>query len=86
MKLVEWRLKVEPRLERVRNFYGAVYVDEDYDTGLQQDYRTLTHGGIVHGMQNMGEGYREEPVTYYGRHTGVGRALESLKGTPVCLP
>lgn len=72
--------KVEPRLERVRNFYGTVHVDEDYDTGLENEYRTLTHGGIVHGMQNLGDLYREEPVTYYGRHTGIGRALGRLAG------
>jgi len=70
--------RVEDRLERVRNFYGTVYVDEDYDTGLENEYRTLTHGGIVHGMQNLGAQYREEPVTYYGRHTGIGKALERL--------
>jgi SAM-dependent methyltransferase len=73
-------LRVEDRLERVRNFYGTVYVDEDYDTGLENEYRTLTHGGIVHGMQNLGNLYREEPVTYYGRHTGIGRALGRLAG------
>lgn len=78
--LAEKTTKVEPRLERVRNFYGTVHVDEDYDTGLENEYRTLTHGGIVHGMQNLGDLYREEPVTYYGRHTGIGRALGRLAG------
>ena len=80
--LVKETIKVEPRLERVRNFYGTVYVDEDYDTGLQNEYRTLTHGGIVHGMQNLGDLYREEPVTYYGRHTGIGQALGRLSDRP----
>ena len=76
--LAEKTTKVEPRLERVRNFYGTVHVDEDYDTGLENEYRTLTHGGIIHGMQNLGDLYRQEPVTYYGRHTGIGRALGRL--------
>ncbi|MEN3940050.1 fused MFS/spermidine synthase [Prosthecobacter sp. SYSU 5D2] len=71
-------LKVEDRLERVRNFYGTVFIDEDYDSGLENQYRTLTHGGIIHGMQNLGDEYRGEPVTYYGRHTGIGRALDRL--------
>lgn len=71
--------QVEPVLERVRNFYGTVHVEEAYDTGLNNEYRTLTHGTIVHGMQNLGDLYREEPVTYYGRHTGIGKALERLK-------
>ena len=72
-------LQVDPRVERVRNFYGALYVDKDYDSGLENDYVTLVHGGIVHGMQNLGATFREEPVTYYGHHTGIGRALDSIR-------
>lgn len=71
---------VDPRLERVRNFYGALNVDKDYDTGLESEYVTLTHGGIIHGIQNLASAYKGEPITYYGRHTGIGRALQSLKG------
>lgn len=79
--MVRWQLSgIEPRLERVRNFYGAVFVDEDGDDSYTQ--RTLTHGGIVHGKQNMGEGYREDPVTYYGLDTGIGIALTSLNDKP----
>ncbi len=76
--LADSTLKVDDRLERARNFYGAVNVDEDYDTGLESVYRTLTHGGIIHGMQNMADAHREEPVTYYGPDTGIGRALAEL--------
>ncbi len=75
-------LLVDDRIERVRNFYGAVNVDEDWDDGLDNTYRTLTHGGIIHGMQNMGAAYREEPVTYYGHESGIGRALDTLKDRP----
>ncbi|HEY1081193.1 MAG TPA: fused MFS/spermidine synthase, partial [Prosthecobacter sp.] len=75
-------LSVEPQLERVRNFYGTMHVEEGYDTGLDNDYRTLTHGTIVHGIQNLGDLYREEPITYYGRDTGIGKALGSLNGKP----
>ncbi|MES2595617.1 MAG: fused MFS/spermidine synthase [Verrucomicrobiota bacterium] len=75
-------LTVDKRLERVRNFYGALNVDEDYDEGLSNSYRTLTHGGIIHGMQNLGTAYREEPVTYYGHKTGIGRALDTLAERP----
>jgi hypothetical protein len=79
-RLQRQTLAVDERLERVRNFYGAVNVDEDWDDGLENTYRTLTHGGIIHGMQNMGAAYREEPVTYYGRQTGIGKALENIRG------
>ncbi len=79
-RLQRQTLAVDDRLERVRNFYGAVNVDEDWDDGLENTYRTLTHGGIIHGMQNMGAAYRQEPVTYYGHQTGIGKALDNLKG------
>lgn len=71
--------KREDKLERVRNFYGMLSVTEDYDSGLDMKYRQLSNGGIVHGLQNFGAALREEPTTYYGRHTGIGKALESLK-------
>jgi len=77
----DWGFTDEPRIERVRNFFGAIAVSEDYDPGLEAPYRKLSHGTITHGIQNMGEG-REQPVTYYGRHTGIGLALESLKNKP----
>jgi SAM-dependent methyltransferase len=77
-----WSLTVDERLERVRNFYGAVNVDEDWDTGLESSYRTLTHGGIVHGMQNLGVLLRDQPVTYYGHESGIGRSLDTLKDRP----
>lgn len=79
-RLQRQTLAVDEKLERVRNFYGAVNVDEDWDDGLENTYRTLTHGGIIHGMQNMGAAYRQEPVTYYGRQTGIGKALDNLMG------
>jgi len=77
----DWGFTDEPRIEQVRNFYGAIAVSEDYDSGLDAPYRKLSHGTITHGIQNMGEG-REQPTTYYGRHTGIGLALETLKNKP----
>jgi predicted membrane-bound spermidine synthase len=82
LSLADLTLKVDDRLERVRNFYGAVNVDEDWDSGLENTYRTLTHGGIIHGMQNLGAELRDEPVTYYGRESGIGLSLETLKNRP----
>ena len=74
--------KREEKLERVRNFYGMLSVTEDHDSGLDMKYRQLSNGGIIHGLQNFGDSLREEPTTYYGRHTGIGKALESLKDRP----
>ena len=74
--------KRDERVERVRNFYGMLSVTEDFDTGLGMKYRQLSNGGIVHGMQNLGPGLSQEPTTYYGHPTGIGKALDSLKGRP----
>lgn len=74
--------KRDPRIEQVRNFYGMLSVSEDYDSGLDTPYRHLTNGGIIHGMQNLAPAYCEEPTSYYGRNTGIGIALDSLKASP----
>jgi spermidine synthase len=71
----ELGFKQEDKIERVRNFYGMLAVEEDKEFNTYQ----LTNGTIIHGMQNMDVGLRTEPTTYYGHHTGVGKALDSLK-------
>lgn len=71
--------KDEPRLERVRNFYGVVSVAEDYDYETDAPWRSLYHGGIMHGMQIQGAGLNNEPLSYYGRHTGSGRTLSRIQ-------
>jgi hypothetical protein len=69
-------------IERVRNFYGVFAVTEDDDRGEGMRYRRFRHGKILHGSQNLDPALRQEPTTYFGRHTGVGQALESLKDRP----
>ena len=69
-------------VERIRNFYGMLSVTEDHDTGLDMKYRQLSNGGIIHGMQNLGDSLREVPTTYYGHDTGIGKALDSIKDRP----
>jgi hypothetical protein len=73
---------LEERVERVRNFYGVLSVDEGWDDEGRASWRSLYHGGIMHGMQDLDPSVREEPESYYGRHTGIGRALERLKDKP----
>ena len=80
--MIDLGFKHEAKLERVRNFYGMLSVTEDFDSGLGMKYRQLSNGGIIHGMQNLGASLREEPTTYYGHHTGIGKALDSLKDRP----
>ncbi len=69
-------------IERVRNFYGVFSVTEDDDRGEGMRYRRFRHGKILHGSQNLDPALRREPTTYFGRHTGVGQALESLNDRP----
>jgi len=73
--MCDYGFKHEEKLERVRNFYGMLAVEEDKEFNSHQ----LTNGTIIHGLQNLDAGVREEPTTYYGRHTGIGKALDSLK-------
>ncbi|MFC5455890.1 spermidine synthase [Prosthecobacter fluviatilis] len=73
--------KRDEKLERVRNFYGMLSVTEDYDDSGMKSLE-LTNGGIIHGMQNLSPGLREEPTSYYGHSTGIGKALDSLKDRP----
>lgn len=73
---------LDERIERVRNFYGVLSVDEGWDDAGQASWRSLYHGGIMHGMQDLDPAVREEPESYYGRHTGIGRALDRLKDRP----
>ena len=63
-------------LWRSRNFYGVLTV---YQQGNGLDERRLLHhGGITHGLQLQDRRIRDEPTTYYGRHSGVGLAFASL--------
>ena len=78
MMMCDLGFKNDERLERVRNFYGMLAVSDDED--LQT--RDLVNGGIVHGKQSLNPTFRETPSTYYGHHTGIGLALDSLKDRP----
>ncbi|MFO1482549.1 MAG: fused MFS/spermidine synthase [Verrucomicrobiaceae bacterium] len=71
--------KNDEKLERVRNFYGMLSVNEEFDSSINSSYRQLSNGGIIHGMQNMAPNLRADPTTYYGHQTGIGKALDSLK-------
>lgn len=81
LMMYDYGFKHDDKLERVRNFYGMLSVTEDFDdTGMKS--LELTNGGIIHGMQNMVPGLREQPTSYYGHPTGIGRALDSIKDKP----
>ena len=82
MQIRDWGFKIEPREERVRNFYGAVSVEKMWDEEEGADFVQLHHGGIVHGTQWLSEAWRETPLSYYSHESGIGIALDSLKDKP----
>jgi hypothetical protein len=52
-----------------RTLYGIVSIRDT------QGIRFLTHGTTIHGFQFLDEEKRFKPISYYGRGSGVGRAL-----------
>lgn len=55
---------------RSRSYFGIYTV---YD--LPSGERMLKHGTTLHGMQRTDPARSREPTTYYGRSSGVGRAM-----------
>ena len=67
-------------LVMTRNFYGTLRVR---DVGSGDDaMRRLMHGVIMHGEQYLAKERRDEPTTYYGRTSGVARAILELPPGP----
>jgi SAM-dependent methyltransferase len=59
----------------VRNFYGALRVNDEGDDVAEAAVRKLTHGTINHGEEFLGPGRHMQPTTYYGYKTGIGLAI-----------
>jgi hypothetical protein len=58
-----------------RDFYGVVRTRDFSDP---TPYRTMYHGGIMHGGQLLGEKYRNVPADYFSPNSGYGRVFASL--------
>lgn len=65
-------------IARVRNFYGVLRVSDEKADATSPAWRDLMSGTIVHGLQLSGAELKREPTTYYGRDSGVGRAITLL--------
>jgi spermidine synthase len=61
-----------------RDFYGVVRTRDRADP---VPYRSMMHGGIVHGGQLLGEQFRNRPSDYFGPSSGYGRLFEALNET-----
>ena len=61
---------------QARNFYGALRVND------KGDVRILANGAIHHGAEFLAADKERVPTTYYGRDSGVGRAIAGLPAGP----
>ena len=56
----------------VRNFYGTLQVFSN----VKDEYRTMYHGQIIHGMQYTAPDKLDLPTTYYSPYGGAGKVLQ----------
>src|SRR5205809_4816539 len=59
-----------------RDFYGVV---RTADHPEPVPYRSMYHGGIMHGGQLLGDSFRNTPADYFGPTSGYGRVFQSLR-------
>jgi hypothetical protein len=59
-----------------RDFYGVVRT-ADHETPVP--YRSMYHGGIMHGGQLLGDSFRNTPADYFSPTSGYGRVFASLR-------
>ena len=63
---------------QVRNFYGPLEVRDEVLTE-DDPVRTLFHGTISHGAQLLDPELSFTPTSYYGPHSGIGRAIRAIQ-------
>jgi hypothetical protein len=59
-----------------RDFYGVV---RTADFSEPVPYRSMYHGGIMHGGQLLGAEFRGRPADYFGPTSGYGRTFTALR-------
>jgi len=64
-----------------RNFYGVLRVRDDLGDGDTPPYRSLIHGTIDHGTQLLTPGSERIATSYFGRGSGVSRAVKALESS-----
>ncbi|HEV2272885.1 MAG TPA: fused MFS/spermidine synthase [Acidobacteriaceae bacterium] len=71
----------EDAVALVRNFYGTLRVRESNLPPQADTDRQLLNGTIEHGAEWFAPEYRDQPLTYYAPHSGVGLAMRLCCGT-----
>ncbi len=59
-----------------RDFYGVV---RTADHPEPVPYRSMYHGGIMHGGQLLGDSFANTPADYFSPGSGYGRVFQSLR-------
>jgi SAM-dependent methyltransferase len=66
----------------VRNFYGALRVNDEGDGVDEARVRKLTHGTISHGEEFLDAARHLQPTTYYGTESGIGLTILEAQRRP----
>jgi hypothetical protein len=81
-----WTLYSHERAKRARcvdfarSFYSSLRIEEEsFPERSNAVFRSLVHGTTIHGGQWRDPEHQREPTSYYGRSSGVGRAIEGLR-------
>jgi len=70
------------RVYRSRNFYGVLTVYEHEKNQPLSHHFLLQHGRITHGLQFADPVQATWPVSYYGKESGIGLAVDALPAGP----
>ncbi|WP_439546287.1 fused MFS/spermidine synthase [Sandarakinorhabdus sp.] len=70
------QVQTDLQAKRQRSFFGVYTVDPRPRAG----YVALLHGTTMHGAQSLNPWLAAEPMTYYLRDAGIGRALALMDG------
>ena len=65
-----------------RNFYGTLVTLDRQKDDPADSVRRMFHGSVKHGEQFLSPARRSEPTSYYGRTSGIGRAIAAAPTGP----
>jgi hypothetical protein len=77
-----WLRSTRAQVASVRNFFGVLKVTQRAVNEEGGILRKLLNGRISHGAQFLNAVGSTDPITYYARESGIGRALAGPVGTP----